>query len=400
MALAIPTPLPASWSFYADTIIGAVPLGPVTCSAFTASSLLSGFGTGTVTLPVGTVALPPATLLRLWSWRLWAQYDGRVVWCGVPTGIADEAAATVTLTLTELPGYLNKRVFDVAAGKTYTQVEQTAIAADLAAPVTDAGVALATDPGPGFKRDRTYAYLESTSRAELLTNLSQVISGPEFRAEYAYDSSGHPRCTLRIAYPRVGADTGLGLSVPGVTIGYAGKWDSDRLRTRTFAAGDLPEDAPEDAQRPVVVVDAPQSDLPRLDAVDDWPGVILTSTLTERANTASVQYAAPVADVSGSITVTTPPLGSYGVGDDVHVRIGDPLMPGTLDTTGRLTQMDIDAAAGTVALSLVLVLPPPKPRDTLTARLRASDIAARTAFHTNLAPVAGAEAQPEGDDQS
>ena len=108
------------------------------------------------------------------------------------------------LTLTELPGYLTKRLLDVPAGLTYSQVEQTTIARTIAAPVSDVGVQLVTVPGAGFLRDRTYAYLEGPYRSDLLVNLSQVISGPEFRAEYA-QPAGSPVCTLRIAYPRVGS---------------------------------------------------------------------------------------------------------------------------------------------------------------------------------------------------
>jgi hypothetical protein len=387
VAPARPTPLPAQWTFWADTIVGAQPLGPVTCTSFTASRLLSGFGNGSVTVPAGSTALPPDRLMRLWSWRLWASYAGQPVWCGVPTGIADTAASTVSLTLTELGGYLTKRQFDVVGGKTYSQVEQVAIAADIAAPLADVGVAVVTDPGPGFPRDRTYAYLDSTSRADLLTSLSQVISGPEFRTEYYVDATGRPQCRLKVAYPRVGADTGLGMPVPGAATDYSGQWDSDRLRTRTFAVGDLADDAPAGATQPVVVNDAPQTDLPRLDAVDDWTGVTLVSTLTELASTAAVQYAAPVASISGSVTVESPRLGTYAPGDDVLVSITDPLIPGGLLATGRLTEMDIDAAAGTVALTTVTALPPPKPRDTLTARLWHGSTQMTLLFHRNPAPV-------------
>jgi hypothetical protein len=389
MALTVPQPLPAPWTFWAETIINPAPLGPVQVSAFTASRMLSNFGNGSATLPAGSVALPPDRLLSMWSWRLWAHYGGQPVWCGVPTGIADQAAETVSLTFIELGGYLTKRQFDVVGGQVYTQVEQCQIAADLAAPVMDVGISLAVNAASPFLRDRTYGYLEGQSRADLLTNLSQVISGPEFRTEYYVDpASGRPYCRLAIAYPRVGTDTGLGITVPGWGTAYAGKWDTDRLRTRTFAVGDVAQDAPEDTQKPVAIVDRPQAELPRLDAVDDWPSVILVSTLNERANTAAAQYASAVADLGGSVTVMSPPLGTYAPGDDVAIRLTDPLLPGGLATTGRLTQMDIDAAAGTVALTAALTLPPPKPRDTLTARLAAGSAAATAAWHKNLAPLA------------
>jgi hypothetical protein len=395
VALTAPAPLPGAWTFWADTIVGAVPLGPVTCTAFTAQRVLSGFGTGSVTVPSGSAALPPDRLLRLWSWRLWAFYNGLPVWGGVPTGIADDASGTVSLTLTELPGYLSKRVIDTAGGLSYTQAEQTVIAAALAAPLADIGVQVVVQQGPGYLRDAQFDYLGTTDRAQLLSTFAQQLSAPEFRAEYSLNAAGRPLCTLRIAYPRVGADTGLGLTVPGNAAAYSGTWDSDRLRTRTFATGALPANAPAGATAPVVVLDVPQPDLPRLDAVDDWQDVTVTSVLSGRASTAAAQYAAPVESLTGSVPVSLPPLSSYAPGDDVSISVTDPLLPGGMVSTARLTQVDIDAAAGTAALTCSTVLPPPRPRDTLIARLWDTRVQLAALSHRNLAPL-GAQADAPG----
>ncbi|HEX4399685.1 MAG TPA: hypothetical protein VH136_18745 [Trebonia sp.] len=391
-----PVPLPGAWRFWADMIVTGQPLGPVTCTAFTGSRLLSGFGTGSVTVPSGSTSLPPDRLLRLWSWRLWVFYNGKPVWCGVPNGIADQAAGTVTLTLTELPGYLSKRALDVVGGVTYTQAEQTAIAAFLAQPLADVGVSVLTDPGPGYLRDAFFDYLASTDRAQLLTTFATSLSAPEFRAEYYTDAGGRPHCRLRIVYPRVGAATGLGLIVPGNATDYSGTWDSDRLRTRTFATGTVPAGAASDATAPVVVVDLPQADLPRLDAIDDYQDVSLVSTLTARANTAAAQYAAPAVSISGTLPASLPALGTYDPGDDVSLLVSDPLLPGALVGTARLTQMDMDAAAGTVALTVAVSQPAPKARDTLTARLWGGTVQMARMTHKNLAPVAAQQTDTPG----
>lgn len=381
------TPLPGEWTFWADTIIGHQPLGHVQPVAFSASRLLSDFGKGSVTLPVASGALDQSRLLRLWSWRLWAYYGGRPWWCGVPTGVADEAAATATLTLTELPGYLEKRQFDVHPDQRFNQVEQVQIAASLAAPVTDVGVSIITSAGPGFPRDRTYEYLESDSRAQLLRNLSEVISGPQFRSEYAVNSSGRPVCSLKIAYPRAGQATGLGLVVPGNATGYSAAWDADELRTRTFAVGEVPESAPEGTPKPVAVEDRPQADLPRLDEVDDYPGVILQSTLIERAATAATLHAEPVLELSADTVASDPPLTSYGPGDDVTVRLVTPLLPGGFDVTGQLTEVSVNAATGAVAWTVAIALPPPRPRETLAQRLDRIDLTVRGAFRRRMQPL-------------
>jgi hypothetical protein len=364
-------------------IAGAVPLGPVKVTGFTCTSKLSDFGNGsaTVNVPCG---IDPARILRLWSWRLWAFYEGTPIWCGVPTGIQETGLSTVTLTLTELPGYLIKRMFDVNPNKIYTQVEQCAIAADIAAPLGDVGVKVITSPGPGFPRDRTYDYLGNT-RAELLTQLSQVISGPQFRAQYAMGPGG-PECTLMIAYPRAGsAASGLGVTMPGNALDYAAAWDADQLRTRTYAVGEADPNAapPADGStppKPVVIVDRPQADLPQLDMTDDAPGVSIISTLQEKADTGATLQAAPALKITAKPSEDFPDIRSYGVGDDVTIHVTTPLLPGGLTVTGQLIQRDIDAAAATAAWIIALTLPAPRARETLTQHLERIDAAGRAAF--------------------
>ena len=389
-------PLPGVWTFWADMIadIGGrppgqggppwpgAPLGNVDVSAFACTSRLSAFGHGqaTVVLPCG---IDSERLRRLWSWRLWAFYDGLPVWCGVPSGITDEnGAAWANITLTELPGYLTKRQWEVT-GFNVKGWEQTEIARELAGPVNDVGIWIETDPGPGYLRDRSYEYLESTSRAQLLMNLASVLDGPEFRSEYRTGAAGRPDCVLKIAYPRVGSGgAGLGVSVPGGALGYRATWDSDQLRTRTYAVGDLPETEAADTPRPVAVVDRPQPDMPRLDAVDDWPGTILTSTLAERAKTMATTHAAPTLALSASPPESFPPITGYGVGDDVTIRAVTPLLPGGIEITGRLIQIDINAQEGTATWTVAAPSPPPAPRETLTRRLDRMDTTLTGVFHS------------------
>lgn len=380
-------PVPEGWTFHAETIINPVPLGPLPVHGFSCAMRLSGFGNGQATVPAAPHVLEQERLLRLWSWRLWCYYGDQVIWCGVPTGIADDGGGYVTLTLTELPGYLAKRQWDEQAPRVFTQAEQTEIARIIAAPVQDVGVTVVTQPGPGFPRDRRYEFLEGGSRAQLLTNLAEVIGGPEFRAEYGMGPDGRPACTLRIAYPRVGGPAWLVLAVPGTAAGYRAAWDADKLRTRTFAVGELPENAPEGAMKPVAVVNAPQDGLPRLDEVDDWPGVILAATLAERAAAMAAAHAVPALDLSAASGHAAPRLGSYAVGDDVTIRLVTPLLPDGIDVPGRLTEMDISAGEGTVSWTVAVAQPPPQSRETLAARLARVDRTQKLIFRHRLAPA-------------
>jgi hypothetical protein len=378
MDMSVGTPPPGTaewpypWSFWLDgtTTRGAV--GNIRALSAKFTQKLSGFGTATVRMGTSQATYDTAQLLQLWRFRLWIYYRNTPVWCGCVTGIDDAGESAVDLTLTELPGYLTRRVFDT--NSTYTQIEQVTIAADLAAPVADVGVALRLNAGSGFLRDRTYQYLEGESRGALLQSLSGVIGGPEFRSEYSFDPATlAPQCTLHIAYPQVGsASADLGLQVPGQAVAYGITWDSDQYRTRTFAVGDLPAGATTD-QKPVKVVDNPQVGIPRLDAVDEWQGVVLLTTLQEKANSNAQIYGTPVIAIKGTVSIDFPLVSEYNVGDQVTVIVTDPLLPDGFWQTTRLTERSVSCDDGTVEWTLVTTQPPAQPRLTLTKKLAQLD---------------------------
>jgi hypothetical protein len=222
-------------------------------------------------------------------------------------------------------------------------------------------------------------------------NLSGVLQGPEFRTEYRMTAAGLPQCVLRLAYPRVGNDTpDLGLAVPGAAVGYRAQWDADELRTVTFAVGDLPQDAPEGTPRPVAIQTRPQPDLPRLDEVDDWPGTVLQSTLVERAQTMAERQAAPSLNMTASPPEELPDITTYGPGDTVTLRVVTPLIPEGLEVAGRLSQVEVNAAAGVATWSVIGASPGPVVRETVNDRLTRIDSTLAQVFHGGqLAEVGG-----------
>jgi hypothetical protein len=210
-----------------------------------------------------------------------------------------------------------------------------------------------------------------------------VLGGPEFRTEYRMNPySGLPECVLRIAYPRVGDDgPGLGLTVPGAAVSYRAQWDADELRTTTFAVGDLPHDAAEGAPRPVAIRTRAQADLPRLDAVDDWPGTVLQSTLTERANTMAERQAAPALSMTASPPEELPDIASYGAGDTVTVRAVTPLIPEGMEIAGRLGQVEVNAAAGVATWTIIGTTPAQVVRESVNDKLERIDSTLAQVFH-------------------
>ncbi len=379
------TPLPGEWTFWAESMRPPYrQLGMVDVSSFYCVKRVSAFGHGnmTVNLPCG---LDSETLINLWSWRIWAFYAGEPYWCGVPTGLQDQdGSAHVQFTLIELPGYLTRRQQDEHPFLNFPRTEQIAIARRLAEPVTEVGVVLSTEAGPGRIRDRKYEFLEGGSLGQLLINLCGVIDGPEFRTEYRMGLNGRPQCTLRIAFPRVGDDTaGLGVAVPGAILNYRFLMDSDQLRTHTFAVGDIPSDAPEGATRPVAIVYYPNHpSLPRLDSVDDWPGTILQSTLFERATTAAAINLIPAQEVTGSPPESHPSILTYGPGDTVTVRAVTPLIPEGIEFQARLLQVEVNAATGVANWSAALTSPPQGTRTSINGAVTRLATQASQVFHS------------------
>lgn len=395
---------PGVWTFTADMLnvpgggpaVGVIQLGPVAVSSFSMTQTLSDFGAGEAVIETSGPGLTRADLQRLWGWRLWAYYEGQPVFCGFPTGLADSGGATVAISLTEVTGYLAHRAFDVrnpltsaqggGYGQVYDNTEQTVIAADLAAPLADILVPVVHQPGGGQLRDRTYAFLEN-NRAELLKALAEVSNGPQFRTEYAM-TAGLPAATFRIAYPRVGADTGMGAAIPGGVLDFTLTWDSDMLRTWTWAIGDLPQNAPEGAQKPVrrVIRPQPNAGIPaRLDAIDEWAGVWRVTTLENRANTNATLYASPVLTIDVTVGTAEPPLTAYQVGDTVTLHFTDPLLAGTvLESAGQLTAREVSAGDGTVAWTVTVKQPPPKPRETVAGALARLDNFASLAWRRSM----------------
>ena len=391
-----PAAAAGSWTFWADSSVPPfTPFGQVTVTGFTATSALSDYGTGQAIIPVDNNALTRSDLLRFYSWRLWAFYQGVPIWAGLGTGLLDDGGSAVQVSLTELPGYLLKKVFATTATYVPSQ-DQTVAAGDLAQRLDNIGVARILDPGPGHGRNLAYGYLDGQSRGELLTQLSQMASGPQFRAEYGVAVvTGKPTCTLRIAYPRVGRAgnaSGLALVVPGGASSYQATWDTASMRNRTFAVGDLPDGAATGTKRPVMTNIITQPGIPLLDAADDWPGISGTAQLTDLAATRAQLYAGPTLTLAAVMPISDPPLGSYAVGDDVAVALADPLLPLGYVASSQLAKMDVDAPAGTVTWTLAITAPGQKPGRSLLGRLAAAESRLAAIYRNNMpTPPTGIE---------
>jgi hypothetical protein len=379
--------LPQAWTFWADVGVPPyTPLGMVRAVNFSCNWVLSGFGQGQAEIPIAEGGLSRDLLLQFWGYRLWAFYGGNPIWAGMPTGLVDAGGDSVAVSLAELPGYLGVKQY--ATNQVYTNVEQTTIAADLAARLDNIGVPRVIVPGSGVLRSRTFTYLMGQSRAQLLADFCNVTNAPEFRSEYAM-SGGRPQCSFKIAFPRCGGASGLGLVMPGGVVSAQATWGSDKFRTRTFSVGDLGPNAATTANRPVEVRVLPQAGVPEVDCVDDHPGDTQRATISDLADTYASIYASPVLELTAVMPASAPAVGTYNVGDDVAISLADPLMPTGMTGTGRLISAALDAGAGTVTWTVAVTVPPPRKSQTLLARLHRLDMGASGRLHTSLDPPPG-----------
>ena len=219
-------------------------LGMVDVGSFYCVRRLSRFGHGNVTvnLPCG---LDSDILINLWSWRLWAYYAGEPYFCGVPTGLQDEdGSAHVQFTLIELPGYLTRRQQD--------EHPFLRVPAVRSRPPSPAARGARAGRGRGdhhragagqCPRPQVRVSWRAGRRGQLLINLCRGAPGAGVPHRVP-DEPGGPASvrSLRIAYPRVGSERpGSACRCPARSCPTAAQLDSDQLRTRTFAVGDLAE---------------------------------------------------------------------------------------------------------------------------------------------------------------
>ena len=63
------------------------------------------------------------------------------------------------------------------------------------------------------------------------------------------------------------------------------------------------------------------------------------------------------------------------------VRAVTPLLPGGIDMTGRLIQIEVNAQEGTATWTVAAPSPPPAPRESLVRRLDRMDTTLTGVFH-------------------
>jgi hypothetical protein len=295
--------------------------------------------------------------------------NGYILWDDRPVMTQLEIPDGACLGL--LSYFNHRRIRDTV---TYLQTDQLAIAEDLIrraqqVPSGDIGIDLLGYTS-GVLRDRTYLSSEIKNVREALLQLAAVESGFDVIVDVIAGPSGRPTKRLRLGYPYLGRSqpaTGLVFEYPGNVISYDWQRVGSQLATTVWAIGGSPTDDPADALRS-------RADNPVLLAAG-WPVLEADVSLTDITQQATLNAHAlgEAAVRAGIVVVPTitvladdPPLLSYGVGDQVRVRItddvfgGDPDVP-AVDQLARITKISVtvpdngDMETVSVELSAVVV---------------------------------------------
>lgn len=161
------------------------------------------------------------------------------VWGGLVTVTQPDETDVVPITLSTLEAYLDRQY--ISSTKTYVQVGQNDIAADLIASFVDDAVGgipvrvqYAT-AGAGVLRDRTYMDQDDKTVYSALIDLMNVVGGPEWYIGWEHLTAPERYTPVFYVGDRIGSAAPVGMS-PSVTFDMPGPVKSVQL-TRDFSNG-------------------------------------------------------------------------------------------------------------------------------------------------------------------
>jgi hypothetical protein len=297
---------------------------------------------------------------------LYVDRDDVLVWGGIIWSRAyDSASQHMTINAQEFESYFNKR--RITANTVFTNTDQLTIAQSLvttAQSVTggNINVIVGTETS-GVLVNRTYYASELKPVYQALTDLSQSTQGFDFNIQVAYNSAKQPTKTLVLGYPLGGTRySATNRSAPvfefpaANIIDYSYSEDGSLTANKftVFGAGS------NEGQLQAVSSNANQitAGWPLLEDVANYSDL---NDATLLANIAAGRLNA-VINPPVTLQIIAPPylaptLGSYGVGDDIRIRILDDRFPNGLDAIYRLVGLTVtpgESSGERVTLSLTL----------------------------------------------
>ena len=260
---------------------------------------------------------------------LWIVRNEQLVWGGIIwTRRYHSDTGLLSLTASTFESYYARRrirtTLDFRGWGQHEIIRNLAHHAKIA-PHGDIGVQIPPVADPGTIRDRTYFWHERATFWERMSQLSEVLGGPDFTIEPGWNASGRPEATLRVGTP-LGARLPIGADFPGTIRNYS--WPDDGGDSANFwsAIGEPAPGSEDDAPPQIRDASMPAewaAGYPLLEDVSDHQGVT-------DANTLALYAAANVAAAAGDRVVPEftvrlrPGQTMPGLGDYLAVRLSDP----------------------------------------------------------------------------
>lgn len=319
-----------------------------TAGTFTGHLLLSGVDA--VDLNVDTGTTPGRT-------AIYVDRNGVLVWGGILWGREyDSDSQTLVFQAREFLSYFERR--RITSTLAFTNQDQLVIAQQL---VSNASGALNGNIGLLYNQDagstttsgvlvsRVYYGYELKTVFNAIQDLSKQSTGFDFEISVYYDSAGNPTKSFNTYYPRVG--TAYSSTNPSVPV--------FELPAGNIVAYYYPEDGSIVANT-IYTIGAGSNEGKTISAASDttklsagWPlledqsnysditdATVLTKLAQGQVN--AVSYPPTTLKVVAPPYVD-PVFGTYGIGDDVRVRITDARFPTGMDTTWRLIALSVEA---------------------------------------------------------
>jgi hypothetical protein len=213
----------------------------------------------------------------------------------------------------------------------YVATDQLTIARDLVTRAqAQVGGALGITVGTGtcgVLRDLTVDPADGRFYGDVLGELASLDNGFDWAVTVGYDSNGAPAKTLQLAYPRFGLLAGAVAEVleyPGNVTEYTDEGDGERAATTAWGRATLENNAAVvlSASRPSMI----SNGYPALELIRSYDGLRTSADLQAHVNADLAAAAGPVHTITCTINTSTPPYpGQFTIGDDMRLRITDPL---------------------------------------------------------------------------
>jgi hypothetical protein len=339
---------------------------PVTGVNYTQTLNAAGTASGRILLSDASVQKMNVLLSTIPERCAWyIDRDGTIVWGGIIWNRKySSKSQTLDLTAREFESYFEYRL--ITQTVSWSSADQLTIAQSVvntAQSATNGNIQVVVGTNvSGILISPTYYGYEHRTVMSVLQDLSKANNGFDFNITCAYDTSGNIIKTLNTGYPRLGKtysatdQTASVIELGSNVVEYTYDQDGTKGANTIYAIGA----GQADGQLQYIAQDLTKltAGYPLLEKTSNYSQLNDVAILTTYANGELLGVSSPPETFQLVIPASKDPiLGTYAIGDDMRVRITDPMFITGIDTIYRLTAMNITAgetAGENVTLTLTV----------------------------------------------